>query len=36
MINPGPNTVLAKGDHLLLLGLPDQIRRAREFLASVQ
>jgi len=34
MVNPGPDTILQRGDHLLLLGLPEQIRAARAFLSS--
>ena len=34
MVNPGPDTALHQGDHLLLLGLPEQIRAARAFLSA--
>jgi len=34
MVNPGPDMVLNRGDHLLLLGRPEQIRAARAFLSA--
>ncbi|HOK91053.1 MAG TPA: TrkA C-terminal domain-containing protein, partial [Candidatus Hydrogenedentes bacterium] len=34
MVNPGPDMVLNRGDHLLLLGHPEQIRAARAFLSA--